>query len=99
MQPGKWKVLWGYYRCAIPVSAQVIRDEYRKMGPGYSQVLEVNLEAKAKNELLQSILQSHYFKHTDTIINPLNPMPLIQRGKYKGLGINKRMALLSMAPP
>lgn len=69
----------------IPASAQVTRNEYRKMGQGHTQVLEVSLEAKANNKLLQSILQSHYFKYIDTIINPLNPMPLIQHGKYKGL--------------
>ena len=69
----------------IPASARVNRDEYRDMGQGHSQVLELNLEAVAKNELLHSILKSHYFKHIDTIINPLNPMPLIQHGKYKGL--------------
>jgi hypothetical protein len=69
----------------IPASAQIIRNEYNKMGTGYAQVLEVNLNENAANKLLESIVKSHYYKQIDTILNPLGHKPLIQHGKYKGL--------------
>ncbi len=69
----------------IPASAKVLRDEYRKMGSGHSQVLELKLELDATSKLLRAIINSHYFKQIDTITDPISQQPLIQYGKYKGL--------------
>lgn len=70
---------------SIPASSKVTRDDYYKMGPGYACVLEMKLEPDAADGLLQSIFKSGYYKQIDTLVDPLGPMPLILRGKYKGL--------------